>query len=327
MDNLFIKRQRDALAGIGRMLLSLPGLMKTMNVAKVIAALVIIGQLFGALIFDLPVTPHGPQLDMSKFTLVWSDEFEEGTFNKTYWSGHYCWGDDGTWPRDTAFWNRRQVSFRDGYLIIRAEYLENGPKGPEGPAGPAYYSYGMDTNPWTDGPGKPGYEQLYGYFEMRCILPKGKGLNPAFWLLCDGMFNTDPDGGLTDGGVTGCEIDVFETSTKYADNSLNPRKNAVYHTIHVDSYDEYHRSEMQGSFLANNPRSEYNTYGIEWNPDGYIWYVNGVETARTDFGGVCQVPLYLIISLGVDENIKDNPGLPAEFIVDYVRAYQYNDLL
>ena len=138
MDNLFIKRQRDALAGIGRMLLSLPGLMKTMNVAKVIAALVIIGQLFGALIFDLPVTPHGPQLDMSKFTLVWSDEFEEGTFNKTYWSGHYCWGDDGTWPRDTAFWNRRQVSFRDGNLIIRAEYLENGPKGPEGPAGPAY---------------------------------------------------------------------------------------------------------------------------------------------------------------------------------------------
>ena len=48
-----------------------------------------------------------------------------------------------------------------------------------------------------------------------------------------------------------------------------------------------------------------------------------VETARIDFGGVCRVPLYLIISVGVDENIARNNDLPASMIVDYVRAYQY----
>jgi len=321
MGTFLAKRQLDALKNIGKNLLNLPGILGTFNLTKIISALVILSQLFGSILFDTPTTPSGRKLDLSKFDLAWSDEFESGVFDKTRWSGSWCWGDDGVSPCGPGWWHRSQVSYRDGNMIIGISYRQ------DGPAGPAYYTYGMDTKPGSDGPSKIGFEQCYGYFELRCILPKGEGLNPAFWLICDGMFNTDPDGGLTDGGVTGCEIDVFETSTKYADNSLNPRKNAVYHTIHVDSYDEYHRSEMQGSFLANNPRSEYNTYGIEWNPDGYIWYVNGVETARTDFGGVCQVPLYLIISLGVDENIKDNPGLPAEFIVDYVRAYQYNDLL
>lgn len=323
MKGLFSKRQLDALKRLGGLIFNFPKLLSSGSIVKLITSIVIFTQVCGALLFDTPTQPGGPQLDMSKFVLTWSDEFNEGTFNKTYWSGHYCWGDDGTWPRDTAYWNRDQVSFRDGNLIMKASYLENGPVGPEGPDGPAYYSYGMDTNPWTDGQTKPGFEQLYGYFEMRCILPKGVGLNPAFWLLSDGMFNTDPDVGLTDGGVTGAEIDVFET--RYNPGKLGFHKNSVYHTIHVDSYDEYHRSEMQGHFYAKNPHEEYNTYGFEWNENEYIFYINGVETARTDFGGVCQVPLYLIISLGVGENIGDNKELPAEFIVDYVRAYQYND--
>ena len=323
MKGLLSKRQLDALKRLGGLIFNFPKLLSSGSIVKLITSIVIFTQVCGALLFDTPTQPGGPQLDMSKFVLTWSDEFNEGTFNKTYWSGHYCWGDDGTWPRDTAYWNRGQVSFRDGNLIMKASYLENGPVGPEGPDGPAYYSYGMDTNPWTDGQTKPGFEQLYGYFEMRCILPKGVGLNPAFWLLSDGMFNTDPDVGLTDGGVTGAEIDVFET--RYNPGKLGFHKNSVYHTIHVDSYDEYHRSEMQGHFYAKNPHEEYNTYGFEWNENEYIFYINGVETARTDFGGVCQVPLYLIISLGVGENIGDNKELPAEFIVDYVRAYQYND--
>lgn len=325
MNSILAKRQRDALRRLGASLLSLPGVVGSGSLVKLGATLLIIAQLFGALLFDTPTCPTGPALDMSKFELTWSDEFEDGVFDKTYWSGHYCWGDDGTWPRDTAFWNRGQVSFRDGNLIMSASYLENGPVGPHGPYGPAYYSYGMDTNPYTDGPHKPGFEQLYGYFEMRCILPEGPGLNPAFWLLSDGMFDTDPDGGLTDGGITGAEIDVFET--RYSFGRFGLHRNAVYHTIHVDSYDEYHRSEMLGHFYADKPYEKYNTYGLEWNPDGYIFYINGIESARTDFGGVCQVPLYLIISLGVADNISENKNMPAEFIIDYVRAYQYKELL
>lgn len=316
--NIFNKRQLSQLKRVFDRLTGIPASMIRLDIVSVIMSLIVIGQLFGAVLFDFPTWPDGQTLDLSKFSLTWSDEFTDGTFNKTYWSGHYVWGDNATYKRDYAYWNRCMTSFRDGCLIISVDYLENGPGEPEGPDGPAYFSYGMDTNPYTDGPGKLGFEQLYGYFECRCILPKGEGMNPAFWLLTDGMWNDD-----TDGGVTGCEIDVFETLYKH--NRFN--RNSIYQTIHIDGYNEAHRQEGQGSFFVDSPYEKFNTYGVEWNPDGYIFYINGVETARTDFGGVCTVPLYPILSVGVNELIENNKNLPAEFIVDYVRVYQYKDYL
>ena len=175
----------------------------------------------------------------------------------------------------------------------------------------------METNPNKNYNGRhTGYEQLYGYFEIRCILPKGAGLNPAFWLLTDGMWDDD-----TDGGVTGCEIDVLETNKDF--DSASKDYNSVYQTVHVDAYGDAHKQELQGSFYADDPYNKFNTYGVEWNENEYIFYVNGIETARTSFGGVCRVPLYLIISVGAGEQIKDNLYLPSSFTVDYVRAYQY----
>ena len=136
-------------------------------------------------------------------------------------------------------------------------------------------------------------------------------------------FRSEKLGGkrYTDGGVTGAELDVFETKTDY--DTSGKEFGAVFHTVHVDAYEEAHRWENQGSFYADDPYNEFNTYGVEWNEEGYVFYINGVETARTDFGGVCKVPLYLIISIGVDENVTKNEFLPASMLVDYVRCYQY----
>lgn len=137
-------------------------------------------------------------------------------------------------------------------------------------------------------PDSTGYKQLYGYFEIRCILPAGKGINPAFWLMTDGTRNDD-----TDGGITGCEIDVFETKTDWRKHTTF--KDSVFQTIHIDGYKENHSSELHGHFYADKPYEKYNTYGVEWNKDEYIFYINGIETSRTLFGGVCTVPLYPII--------------------------------
>lgn len=275
------------------------------------AMLVAVVQLFGMAVLDTPVKPYKETIDMSRFELVWSDEFENG-FDATVWQGHYVYGANDTQLRDVAWWNREQVSFtEDGCLKINVEYKENGPKG-EG-----YYSYGMETNPnkqYDDG--YVGYEQLYGYFEIRCILPKGAGINPAFWLLTDGMWEDD-----TDGGISGAEVDILETNTYYDESDKD--FGSVIHTIHVDSYEEAHRSENLGSYYADDPYNKFNTYGVEWNENEYIFYINGVETARTSFGGVCQVPLYLIISVGVDERIYENDYLPTAMVVDYVRCYRY----
>ena len=311
LTDLFATRQITAISEIPAILANLMKAFTDFDFKKVAALIVTFFQLLGSFVLDTPVTPYKDSIDMSRFELVWEDEFDNG-FDTTMWQGHYVYGANDTQPRDTAYWNRDQVSFtEDGCMKITVEYKE------DGPAGPNYYSYGMETNPNKHyDAGYEGYEQLYGYFEIRCILPKGKGINPAFWLLTDGMWDDN-----TDGGVTGAEVDVLETNTKY--DPFDPTFNSVYHTIHVDSYEEEHKAEIAGLFYADNPYEEFNTYGVEWNNEEYIFYINGVETARTSFGGVCEVPLYLIISVGVDENIKDNEFLPASMVVDYVRCYQY----
>ena len=315
MFTLTAKRQAAALAALSPLFAKIINAITHFDLKSACALFISFFQLIGAALFDTPVKPFGDQIDMSRFELVWQDEFDAG-FDDTVWQGHYVYGDNDTQLRDTAWWNRGQVSFTDdGCLLLSADYKEDGPKG----AG--YYSYGMETNPNKNYNGRhTGYEQLYGYFEIRCILPKGPGLNPAFWMLSDGMWNDD-----TDGGVSGCEIDIFETLYSYDESSRY--FNSVYHTIHVDSYEESHKQENQGYFYADDPYNKFNTYGVEWNKDGYIFYINGQETAKTDFGGVCEVPLYFIISLGVNEEIAGNRYLPAAMKVDYVRAYQYKDLL
>lgn len=308
MNSLFTKRQLGALSGIPTVFKKIFKSVFKADFAAVTALLTVLVQLFGAFVNDTPVTPYGDEIDMSRFELVWEDEFDNG-FDTTRWQGHYVYGADDTQLRDVAYWNRDQVTFsEDGCLEINIEYKD-------GPGGEAYYSYGMETNPNKHYAAEyEGYEQLYGYFEMRCILPKGKGLNPAFWLLTDGMWDDD-----TDGGVTGAEIDVFETKTAFEGDFLN----SVYHTVHVDGYEEAHKQEIQGWFYADDPYNKFNTYGVEWNSEEYIFYVNGIETARTSFGGVCEVPLYLIISVGVNEDVFESEHLPAKMTVDYVRCYQY----
>ncbi|MCL2508141.1 MAG: glycoside hydrolase family 16 protein [Oscillospiraceae bacterium] len=282
---------------------------------KITVFFVVLFQLFGALLFDLPTTPDGPDLDMSKFTLVWQDEFDAGSLDKNMWSGHYIWqADDYGYQRDTSWWDMDHVKVEDGSLIITADYRDTGP------SATGYYASAIDTHPGNGQYyGGEGYEQLYGYFEIRCKFPAGDGFNPAFWLLCEGMFLGETS------GVNGCEIDIFETKTNPS-GSTKRWKDSVYHTIHVGSYGDNHRQEVQGHFCVGNPTEQFNTYGFEWNENEYIWYINGVESARTSFAGVCRVPMYLIISLGVDDYVNKEQ-LPAQFVIDYVRAYQYTELL
>jgi len=277
---------------------------------KIAVFFVALFQLFGALIFDWPTTPGGPDIDMSKFYLAWSDECDGSALDTDVWGGVWGWAPSSPHQIENAYVDPGQIRFDGGNMVIMTEWKDSGKHGP------GYYTCCLLTRPdYTAG--GIGYEQRYGYFEIRCILPKGDGLNTAFWLLSNGMFENKPS------GVGGAEIDVFETKTNPS-GAHKRWKDSVYHTIHIGGYENpNHKNQMVGHFYPNNPTEEFNTYGVEWNENEYIFYINGIETARTDFAGPCRVPMYLLLSVQVDENIKVNTHLPTEFIVDYVRAYQY----
>ena len=273
--------------------------------AKLAAAfLAMIG--FFCVLLDIPYYASGKPLDPDQFTLVWSDEFDGDKVDESVWSGHYVWG--GTEIRRGGYWNKKMASVSDGCLTIRTEYLPEGLDG--GPAG--YYSYGMDT--------RNSYEQKYGYFETRCILPRGNNIWGAFWLLSDGVYD------VNDRGVTGAELDVFE-SLYFG----RRRQNMVSSNIHIDGYGDAHQALGSKKFLLRgDPYSEFNTYGMEWTEDEYTFYINGKKAFSTDWGGVCAVPEWLILSVetGGKNGVPDEDVMAgtdkSEFIVDYVRAYTRN---
>ncbi|MBP3938795.1 MAG: glycoside hydrolase family 16 protein [Clostridia bacterium] len=258
---------------------------------------------------DIPCYPMGQKVDMDKFVLTFEDDFE-GELDRSVWSGHYQYGNT-TEARKGSYWNQNLAETKDGNLVIPVVYLEDGMGG----KGAGWYTAGIDTD--SDAPN--GFSQKYGYFECRCILPKGADIWSAFWLMNDGVFNADGN------GRDGTEIDIFESDC-YGDLL----ENAVTSNLHFDGYDDAHQKHGATKFLLkNNPYEEFNTYGLEWNEDEYIFYINGVETFRTDYGGVSQNEEYLILSVemkgdnGIPSERENIPAEGAEFIVDYVKVYRY----
>ena len=269
-------------------------------------------------------------IDMDKFVLKWSDEFNGDSLDESKW-GHSWWITE----RKGGYWHENMVSVKDGNLVIRAEYLEAPPE--NGKYDDAREQYGYDNYKagWYTGKvtTRDKFEQCYGYFEVRCILPAATGMWSAFWMMNEGVYN------VNNSGQDGTEIDVFELFY-YKDKWWG--NDCISTGIHYDGYDEGHHGDTLGKiFIKNNPYEEYNTYGVEWNKDEYIFYINGMETGRMSTGGVSQNPEYLLLSCefagenGVQFSDRHGTGRieltpeenwPAEFKVDYVRVYQYKDI-
>lgn len=256
-------------------------------------------------IFNIPYYATGEKVDMSKFELTFEENFD-GELDKSIWTGIDRLPDGRTVTRRGGFWNNDMAYTEDGNLIIKLKYLEEGLDG--GKAG--WYSAGIDTSP--DAPN--GFEQKYGYFECRCILPKCARCWSAFWLMNYETFNWD------ESGEDGTEIDVFE-SFYYGER----KNNMVSSNLYYDGYGEGKKSKGSvKNLVKGNPYEEFNTYGLEWNENEYIFYINGVETYRTNYGGVSKNPEFMLLSVEMGENCEKIPkDLEAEFIVDYVKAYQY----
>ena len=279
-------------------------------------------------LLSLPAIPKGQNLDLdSRFELVWNDEFDGSELDKSKWG--YNW-----WERERkgGFWHEDMVEVKDGNLVITTAYFEDGLPTPD-----AYKGY-FEKRPndkdykggWYTGvvETRGKFEGLYGYYECRAILPKSSGMWSAFWMMNEGVYKVDGS------GKDGTEVDIFESM--YYKDVWWGAGDAVVTGIHYDGYGDGHQGDSIGKWFANNPYEEFNTYGVEWTPEEYIFYINGVETGRLSTGGVSQNPEYMILSCevaganGVADadrhgtgKISMEPGDTAEFIVDYVRVYQH----
>ena len=246
---------------------------------------------------NIPMKPMGQRLDLNGYELVFSDEFDGGAPDTEKWRPVAYAENGGSYAED-------MVSVRDGAMVLTAAYRENGP------SGAGWYSADLYAQP----------KFTHGYFEIRCICSEGGGFWSAFWLQSDHSYEHD----ISKGGVGGAEIDIMEAGL-YTKATASLR-NAVTSAVHCNGGDddpENIDSKRLGRFRGNDIYRTYNTYGLEWTQEEYIFYVNGVETVRTDFAkGVSQVPEYLRISLCLPEKVTLKEGETVRMLVDYVKVYQ-----
>lgn len=267
---------------------------------RIFAAILSVFELFNAACFKTPISPLGDPVDLSGYSLVYEDDFNGDELNTDDWY-YRCEGE-----RRDGFNGASQVKVKDGNLILTAEYLE------DGEYGTGWYT-GMIALKQT-------YKQ--GYFEIRCKCNEGDGFWSAFWLQATGA---PYDHVRSDGGREAVELDIFEST----DEKTITGKGMVTSAIHCNGYDDDEEnidSQRIGKIIVGDI-NDYNTYGLKWTEDEYIFYVNGVETARSSFGkGVCRNAEEVIISLEMPEEIPDSiaadKGYSTQMVVDYVRIYQ-----
>lgn len=154
------------------------------------------------------------------------------------------------------------------------------------------------------------FEHAFGYYEASIKFTPFEGIWGAFWLMGESVFNVDGS------GRDGTEIDIIEF--------IRNEKELCNSALHWDGYGSAHKSEAKEYAGTGIYDGNYHIFGLNWTPDDYAFYIDGREMWKCSYGGVCQNPLY--IKLTVESapwmGKVDKTKLPAYMYVDYVKVYE-----
>ena len=252
-----------------------------------------------------------PPANMSGWTMVFNDEFDGNSLDKSKWNPTYNWGHT---HNHRAYCVEENVSVSDGLLRIKGEAKRH----PQAPAtcksGDKTYSLDY-TSGAIDTRGK--FEVKYGYIEGRFKMPKQLGTWPAFWTLQDGW----PP-----------EIDIFE---------VPHARNQHHYYLHYTKTDWYashgsawdHEASFGGVHTGPDKSADFHTYGLEWNDQYLSFYFDDQLVASYNKPSeISQLAKnYIIINLAIGGWATDNgnpievtSGNPAYLECDWVRVWSKN---
>jgi len=253
---------------------------------------------------SLAVVLLAPLVPAQNWRLVWSDEFDGPSIDRTKWqhqTGAGVWGNNEL----EYYTDRPENSFiRDGALVIRANRESYG--------GREYTSARLRTSKRGD--------WLYGRFEIRAKLPRGKGIWPAIWMLpTDWEYGGWPQSG---------EIDIIEL--------LGDKPSKVYHSLHYGGKSPDNVASGGSYTITAGPdfAQAFHTFALEWEPEEIRWYVDGRHTltktswysAKAPFPAPFDRRFHLLLNVAVGGNWPGSPDattvFPQTMEVDYVRVYE-----
>ncbi len=247
----------------------------------------------------LPTMTPTPGWERPGWTLVWQDEFDGESLDRSKWT--YDLGGGGWGNNELQYYTDRPENARveNGFLIIEARAEK--------------YQYRNYTSARLKTQGLHAW--MYGRFEARMQLPYGQGIWPAFWLLGEDILRS---------GWPGCgEIDIMEYIGRQPDR--------VYATVHGPGYSGGAGVGSSFLFSQGSPSEDFHVYAIEWEPQEIRWYVDdtpyfAVTPDSLPGRWVFDHPFFIILNLAVGGNWPGRPDettvFPQFLRVDYVRVYQ-----
>ncbi|HBL77082.1 MAG: hypothetical protein A2W90_19075 [Bacteroidetes bacterium GWF2_42_66] len=231
------------------------------------------------------------------YSLTFQDEFDGNELNKNLWNIART---RGAIVPDSLVQEFYPYEIKNGILNLRIEERRNKDiTFNDGYLGEAVKNY---TAPVIASFNK--FEQEYGWFEIRCKMPKTFGIWAGFWLF------------PVKGSPGAAEIDIFESLSKFNDR--------IFFNIHyhwVTPKINYRKPGIWVPGLADG----FHTYALDWQPGKITMHVDGTKVYEYTGNDVPVGPLYIIVSCrtgGWGGPFVDNNSLPDNFEIDYVRVYK-----
>lgn len=247
-------------------------------------------------------------VDDSYTTLIWEDNFDvDGSPDPELWSydigtGVEIFGQPGWGNNEQQYYTDRPENIKvEGgmlHMTARKEFFE----------GSNYTSAKILT--------RGIFERTYGRYEARILLPFGRGIWPAFWLL------GDDSGGSVIWPQIG-EIDIMEYRGQ--------EPTVIHGSVHGPGYSA--GRAVTDTYLLTGSRfdTEFHLFAIEWGPDFIQFYVDDVlynEITPDDVNGEWVFndnAFYIILNVAVGGTFvgppNDSTPFPQTMLVDYVRVY------
>ncbi len=283
--------------------------------ALVLTPLVVVAMTYGVMAQE---SIRGPAtLNDACWNISFEDDFDElSLWDETGTSTTPgVWRTQYIWPRDVIINNEQQYyidpnihgvspfSINDSVLSITASPL---PRELRALAQGQPYVSGVLTT-------EKSFSQMHGRFEVRAEVPEGQGLWSAFWLLPS--FDTWPEG-----IAVLPELDVMEY--------LGHQPNVYHTTLHTNQTGEL-TSHPYDHTESVSLSDDFHTYTAVWTENSVNWYLDGKWKAAHPTPADFTRPVHFLLNLAVGGTWPGPPDasteFPAQFDVDYVRAYTQSE--
>ena len=254
---------------------------------------------------------HDGAGDASRWSLVWSDEFngaDGSAVDASKWTALV--GGDGWGNQEREYYTAdlANAAQQGGSLVITATTAGAA-------AHMCWYGACQYTSARLQTKGK--FDRAYGRFEARIKIPRGQGLWPAFWMLGN---NIDAVTWPTCG-----EIDILE--------NIGKEPATVHGSLHGPGYSGASPLTATHSLAMGALADAFHVYAVEWETNVVRFYLDDVlyETrtpADVPAGKtwVYDHPFFVLLNVAVGGTFPGDPDNTSQFPqtmqVDYVRVYQ-----